>query len=188
MDTILWLIGGGLVLAIGAAGAYSFLTLHPEVRREIALRQQARQDFQDARGAQHLLLLNQGLETLLVRQRRLAQELGRLQPVQPKAPDQQNAQERPALEQPATGASSPTSHKARLEHLQAEQARLGALRSQAEAEIARLSQVTEADLLAALTDPAGRPAEAIDHYLQGAYPEWQPAPGWFQELLALKER
>ena len=53
----------------------------------------------------------------------------------------------------------------------------------AEIEIQKLSQVNEQDFFTALIDPASVDRQAIDQFLQGVYPEWEPMPDWFNEII-----
>lgn len=52
--------------------------------------------------------------------------------------------------------------------------------------INQLEQVTVTDFLDAIQSP-GSDTTALDEYIVGLFPEWEPVPGWFKALMAESE-
>jgi hypothetical protein len=46
--------------------------------------------------------------------------------------------------------------------------------------------VTVRDFIDALETPNAKP-ERVNEYIQGAFPEWEPVPSWFREIVNPKE-
>ncbi len=80
--------------------------------------------------------------------------------------------------------------QARLADLAAQQDHWREIGACLQAELSRLSQVSQDQFAQALLEPGApelpQPDDAIAHYLQGVIGEWQPLPDWFNELVDLR--